>query len=341
MPSPPSASACPAPLPAPCRAPLRSPRAAPRSPRPAAPPRGAAPLGRRPPCRATAALLSAPIPLAPASHPALPALCHAPLRSPRAAPRLAAAAPVPLPTRPARPSRDGPLFFMNRSAGNGDHEESFCSEVDENEMEPSSGPINFVQFHRNGLLMLDAGLDKRLRFFQMDGRRKFFYSFDLVKAAVSKTGPLNGRDEKSLENFEISPDSKTIAFVGNEGYILLISSKTKQLIGTLKMNGNVRSLAFVNGGNQLIGSGGDDHVYHWDVRTRKCIHKATDEGSLTGLSLCTSQDSSYFATGSSSGIVNLYNRDEFLDGRRKQLKTIKDYQNLTVFSCTSRPRSVK
>ncbi|KAI4964928.1 hypothetical protein ZWY2020_057834 [Hordeum vulgare] len=103
-----------------------------------------------------------------------------------------------------------------------------------------------------GLLMLD-GLDKCLRFFQIDckrnpkiqsifvedcpvhkasflpdgseviqsGRRKFFYSFDLVKAAVSKTGPLNGRDEKSLENFEISPDSKTIAFVSNEGYVML------------------------------------------------------------------------------------------------------------------------
>ncbi|KAI5007819.1 hypothetical protein ZWY2020_008867 [Hordeum vulgare] len=101
----------------------------------------------------------------------------------------------------------------------------------------------------NIALGAEAGLDKCLRFFQIDckrnpkiqsifvedcpvhkasflpdgseviqsGRRKFFYSFDLVKAAVSKTGPLNGRDEKSLENFEISPDSKTIAFVSNEG----------------------------------------------------------------------------------------------------------------------------
>jgi U3 small nucleolar RNA-associated protein 18 len=48
-----------------------------------------------------------------------------------------------------------------------------------------------------------------------------------VKAAVSKIGPLTGREEKSLENIEISPDSRTIAFVGNEGYILLVSSKTK------------------------------------------------------------------------------------------------------------------
>uniref|UniRef100_A0ACD5TT05 Uncharacterized protein n=1 Tax=Avena sativa TaxID=4498 RepID=A0ACD5TT05_AVESA len=235
----------------------------------------------------------------------------------------------------------------------------FSRLVDANVQERSSGPINSVQFHRNGQLMLVAGLDKHLRFFQIDGkrnpkiqsifiedcpvykasflpdgsevilsgRRKFFYSFDLVKAAVSKIGPLTGRDEKSLESFEVSPDSKTIAFVGNEGYILLVSTKTKQLIGTLKMNGNVRSLAFADGGNQLISSGGDGHVYHWDLRTRKCMHKATDEGSLAGLSLCTSPDSSYFAAGSSSGIVNVYKRDEFLGGKKKPLKTI---ENLTT-----------
>uniref|UniRef100_A0ACD6A6W6 Uncharacterized protein n=1 Tax=Avena sativa TaxID=4498 RepID=A0ACD6A6W6_AVESA len=235
----------------------------------------------------------------------------------------------------------------------------FSRLVDANAQERSSGPVNSVQFHRNGQLMLVAGLDKHLRFFQIDGkrnpkiqsifiedcpvykasflpdgsevilsgRRKFFYSFDLVKVAVSKIGPLTGREEKSLESFEISPDSKTIAFVGNEGYILLVSTKTKQLIGTLKMNGNVGSLAFADGGNQLLSSGGDGHVYHWDLRTRKCMHKATDEGSLTGLSLCTSPDSSYFATGSSSGIVNVYKRDEFLGGKRKPLKTI---ENLTT-----------
>ncbi|XP_066377713.1 U3 small nucleolar RNA-associated protein 18 homolog [Miscanthus floridulus] len=235
----------------------------------------------------------------------------------------------------------------------------FSRLVDANIQDPSSGPINSVQFHRNGQLMLAAGLDKHLRFFQIDGkrnpkiqsifigdcpvhkasflpdgsevilsgRRKFFYSFDLVNAAVSKIGPLTGREEKSLESFEISPDSRTIAFVGNEGYILLISAKTKQLIGTLKMNGTVRSLAFVDGGNQLLSSGGDGHVYHWDLGTRKCIHKAFDDGSLAGISLCTSQDSSLFATGSTSGIVNVYKRDDFLGGKRKPLKAI---ENLTT-----------
>ena len=51
----------------------------------------------------------------------------------------------------------------------------------------------------------------------ISGRRKFFYSFDLVKAAINKIGPLMGREEKSLEVFEVSSDSSTIAFIGNEG----------------------------------------------------------------------------------------------------------------------------
>ncbi|XP_072952467.1 U3 small nucleolar RNA-associated protein 18 homolog [Typha angustifolia] len=226
--------------------------------------------------------------------------------------------------------------------------------VDANAEEPSNGPINSVQFHRNGQLLLTAGLDRRLRFFQIDGkrnakiqsifvedcpvhkasflpdgseviisgRRKFFYSFDLTKATVSKIGPLTGREEKSLEEFEVSPDSNTIAFIGNEGYILLVSSRTKELIGTLKMNGSARSLAFTDGGQQLLSSGGDGQVYHWDLRTRKCIHKGIDEGSLMGSSLCASPNSSLFAAGSSSGIVNVYKREEFLGGKRKPLKTI-------------------
>uniref|UniRef100_A0A7N0T3H8 U3 small nucleolar RNA-associated protein 18 homolog n=1 Tax=Kalanchoe fedtschenkoi TaxID=63787 RepID=A0A7N0T3H8_KALFE len=231
--------------------------------------------------------------------------------------------------------------------------------VDANVEDPSSGPICSVQFHRNGQLLLAAGLDRRLRFFQIDGkrntkiqsifiddcpvrkasflpdgsqviisgRRKFFYSFDLVKAKVDKIGPLVGREEKSLESFEISPDSSTIAFIGNEGYILLVSTKTKELIGTLKMNGTARSLAFADNGRHLLSSGGDGHVYHWDLRTRTCFHKGVDEGCLTGTALCTSPVGNMFAAGSDSGIVNVYNRDEFIGGKKKPLKTI---ENLTT-----------
>lgn len=231
--------------------------------------------------------------------------------------------------------------------------------VDANAFDPSNAPINSVQFHRNSQLLLVGGLDKKLRFFQIDGkrntkvqsifledfpikkasflpngsqviisgRRKFFHVLDLVKASVDKVGPLVGREEKSLESFEVSPDSDTIAFLGNEGYILLVSSKTKELIGTLKMNGTVRSVTFTDDGRQLLSSGGDGQIYHWDLRTRTCIHKGVDEGSINGTALCTSPNGSMFASGSDSGIVNIYNRQEFLGGKRKPIKAI---ENLTT-----------
>ncbi|CAL0303814.1 unnamed protein product [Lupinus luteus] len=231
--------------------------------------------------------------------------------------------------------------------------------VDANIQDPSNGPIHSVQFHRNGQLLLTAGLDRKLKFFQVDGkrntkiqsifleecpirkasflpdgsqvilsgRRKFFYSFDLVKAKVDKIGPLVGREEKSLEFFEVSPDSKLIAFVGNEGYILLVSTKTKQLVGTLKMNGTIRSLAFAEDGQHLLSAGGDGQVYHWDLRTMTCLHKGVDEGCINSSALCTSPGGTHFAAGSDSGIVNVYNREEFLGGKRKPIKTI---ANLTT-----------
>ncbi|KAL2899852.1 U3 small nucleolar RNA-associated protein 18-like protein [Bienertia sinuspersici] len=53
-------------------------------------------------------------------------------------------------------------------------------------------------------------------------------------------------------------------------------------------------------------------VYHWELRTRTCLHKGMDEGSINGTTLCTAPVGSLFAAGPSSGIVNVYNRDEFL-----------------------------
>ncbi|XP_051142918.1 U3 small nucleolar RNA-associated protein 18 homolog [Andrographis paniculata] len=231
--------------------------------------------------------------------------------------------------------------------------------VDVNLKAPSDSIVNSVQFHKNAQLLLVGGLDKTLRFFQVDGkkndliqnvfledcpirkaaflpdgshaiisgRRKFAYSFDLVNARVDKIAPLAGRDEKSIESFEVSPDSSIISFLGNEGYILLVSTKTKELIGTLKMNGTVRAVAFANDGQQLLSSGGDGRIYHWDLRTRTCFHIGTDEGCINSTALSVSPTGNLLAAGSDSGVVNIYNREDFLGGKRKPLKAI---ENLTT-----------
>eukprot|EP00250_Pteridium_aquilinum_P011421 c20055_g1_i1 orf=512-2092(-) len=223
---------------------------------------------------------------------------------------------------------------------------------DANADEPSNAVIHSVQFHRNAQILLTAGYDKRLRFFQIDGkrnpkvqsifledypilkaafvpdgsrviasgRRRFFYVYDMNAGSVEKMEPLFGREEKSLESFEVSPDGKTIAFLGNEGYILLASLKSKQLVGTLKMNGSVRAVSFAKDGQELLGLGGDGEVYHWDIGTRRCLHRGRDEGCIKGTTLSVSPDSKLFATGSNSGVVNLYDSKSFIDGRPSPAK---------------------
>mmetsp|Transcript_17016 Transcript_17016/g.28701 ORF Transcript_17016/g.28701 Transcript_17016/m.28701 type:complete len:535 (+) Transcript_17016:177-1781(+) len=212
---------------------------------------------------------------------------------------------------------------------------------DANQMEPSKAVVRSVQFHLNGQLLLTAGLDKSLRLFQIDGsrnpkvqtvfledmpihtarfsgdgrqvimsgRRRHFYVYDLGGGQVERVHGVFGREEKSFEGFAAAPEGAhqpMVAFYGNEGHIPLVSLKTRQAVGHLKMNGSVRSAAFSSDGLQLLSSGSDGTMYVWDVRTMKCLTRAVDEGCLNATALASSADGSLVASGSDSGVVNIY-----------------------------------
>jgi len=106
--------------------------------------------------------------------------------------------------------------------------------------EAADAVIQSVEFHPNGQLLLAAGLDKRLRLFNVDGvqnpkvqsvffqdmpihhaaftnggaqvvaagRRKFFYVLDLNAAKIEKVTGVFGREERSLESFAAHPDAE-------------------------------------------------------------------------------------------------------------------------------------
>ena len=91
---------------------------------------------------------------------------------------------------------------------------------------------------------------------------------------MDKVPRISGREEKSWENFTTSPDGSMIAFLGNDGYIILLDSQTKRLIAEFKMNGSVRSVAFTSRLSSigvglykssmdwdLVASGSDGDVY--------------------------------------------------------------------------------
>ena len=72
-----------------------------------------------------------------------------------------------------------------------------------------------------------------------------------------------GRQEKSWEKHTASPDGRLIAFVGNDGYVVLVDAQNKHWVGDLKLNGSVRAISFTPDGKQLIASGSDGDVYRY------------------------------------------------------------------------------
>jgi U3 small nucleolar RNA-associated protein 18 len=165
----------------------------------------------------------------------------------------------------------------------------------------------------------------------VSGRRSFFYIYDAVAGKIDHVPRIIGREEKSLERCVPSPDGRTLAFCGNDGYIILFDVHNKHWIADLKMNGSVRAITFTPDGEQLVASGSDGDVYRWDLKSRQCIERFSNEDGTITAALAAS--SRHLAVGAESGVVNLYServtsRDPFgkptpsLVSRKNPVKSI-------------------
>ncbi|XP_036609892.1 U3 small nucleolar RNA-associated protein 18 homolog [Trichosurus vulpecula] len=226
---------------------------------------------------------------------------------------------------------------------------------------PSSAKISSVQFHPSAQVIMVAGLDNAVSLFQVDGETnpkiqsiyleqfpvyrarfsasgeevlatsnlsKILYVYDMMGGNVIPVHQVRGLKEKFVRNFEISPDGSFLLLNGSSGYFHLLSMKTKELIGSMKINGKAAASAFSSDSTKIYASSVDGEVYIWDVNTRKCLNKFTDEGCLRGLSIAVSRNGQYVACGSSSGVVNIYNQDTCL--RETNPKPIKAIMNLVT-----------
>lgn len=82
----------------------------------------------------------------------------------------------------------------------------------------------------------------------------------MVAGKVDFVPCVMGRDEKSWESHFVSKDGKTVALLGNDGYVVLFDPHSKQATGSLKLNGSVRSVAFTADGLHLLASGSDGDI---------------------------------------------------------------------------------
>ncbi|KAG0165972.1 U3 snoRNP protein [Apophysomyces sp. BC1015] len=232
---------------------------------------------------------------------------------------------------------------------------------DANQMSPAKSGITSVAFHPDAQVMLTSSFDKTLRLFQIDGkvnpkiqsvyfkdtpissaafhpsgdqiivtgRRKHYYIYDVQSGVVDRCPGIWGKDEKSLEKFSISPCGRYIAFLGTNGHIILVSYLTKQWLADLKMNRTVESVDWSSDGEYLFSIGIEGEVYQWHIGQRECVKRWVDDGALNPSVMRVSPDEKYYATGSSAGIVNVYDRSALAPHTPKP-KPLKTIDNLTT-----------
>jgi U3 small nucleolar RNA-associated protein 18 len=239
--------------------------------------------------------------------------------------------------------------------------------TDANAAEPSKNPITALQFHKNGSVLLAAGTDRFLRFFQVDGdrnehllavrfndlpisaasflgsssevvlsgRKPFFYTYDTESGRVTKVPGLMGKKIKSYEHMVVSPEGSRIAFLGQGGYVHIADGRTRAWQCDVKMNTAARAAVFSDE-HSLISSGLDADIYKWDLRmTGRCVSrwKNADGTGVTSLSIGKNLDSSYLAVGSESGVLTLY--DGNIKPGMQAPSTLRVAMNLTTKVTTS------
>ncbi|XP_076293401.1 U3 small nucleolar RNA-associated protein 18 homolog wicked [Lasioglossum baleicum] len=226
------------------------------------------------------------------------------------------------------------------------------------------GPvISSVEFHPSSTVALVAGTSGTLSLFQVDGIENTklhsmqYKKFPISAAKFLRDGTevligsqyypychsynlISGKTNKillphgvtNIPDYEVSPDGKLIAFSGRTGEIYLLSSSSKELVGTLKMNARCRALCFTPDSKTLVTHGDSSEMYIWDVNSRSCVHRAIDDGCLSCESIAMAPSGQFLATGSKEGVVNLYDTKTVLE--KQNPVPLKIFLNL-VTSITS------
>ena len=217
---------------------------------------------------------------------------------------------------------------------------------DMNEETHSEGAVvRAAEFHPSASVGLVAGLAGVASLFQIDGKSNpkmqtvnfenypiktahftadgknfivgsqhfsHFYIYDMMAGKTIKVPWNEDGTRTTVQKFEVSPMGDIIAFHGRFGNIHIYSDRTRSKIFSLKMNDDITSCSFSSDGEILYSHGTGGEVYVWDIRAQECIHRFYDDGCVQGTALSVSRNNKYVATGSDSGIVNVYNRSEMM-----------------------------
>ena len=152
----------------------------------------------------------------------------------------------------------------------------------------------------------------------LSSRRRYFHVWDLSTGTINKvTRPLQTfkQSQKTTEHFKISPCGRYIGLISSArkggGSINILSTSTLQWESSCRIDsqGGIADFDWWTSGNGLAAIGKNGEVSEYSISERRIVGRWHDEGgvSVTVLSIG-GPDSQWIAIGSTSGIVNIYDR---------------------------------
>ncbi|TID22141.1 putative U3 small nucleolar RNA-associated protein 18 [Venturia nashicola] len=157
----------------------------------------------------------------------------------------------------------------------------------------------------------------------LGARRRYFHVWNLQTGQVEKISRVYGHQEeqRSMETFKISPDGGHIAIQGSArkggGILNILDANTLQWVAQARVEstGGIADFAWWADSKGLIIAGKNGEMTEWDMEDRIAVARWKDDGAVgtTTIALGGKSEKSlggwrYISVGSSSGIVNVYDR---------------------------------
>ncbi|XP_020804939.1 U3 small nucleolar RNA-associated protein 18 homolog [Drosophila serrata] len=229
--------------------------------------------------------------------------------------------------------------FIDRKARRIDLPEkilNFKRVKDLNRASYAEGLVSSVQFHPTSTAALVAGENSVATIYTVDGQKneklhnmrfkkfplicariapcgtkayfgstkKHYYAYDLLEATESKL--VLPSNINSMHRFEVSPCGKFIVTAGKYGAIHLLTANTNELLHSFKQEGEVRGLCWSGDSRRILACGSSSNVNVLSLRKNLIEHSFLDDGCISGQCIQLAPNQRLLATGSSEGVVNIY-----------------------------------
>ncbi|KFA70526.1 hypothetical protein S40285_00593 [Stachybotrys chlorohalonatus IBT 40285] len=160
------------------------------------------------------------------------------------------------------------------------------------------------------------------------GRRRYFHHWDLQSGIVQKTNQILGHrlEHKTMEKFKMSPCGRYMAIAASTkkggGIVNIISAESMQWIAAAQLSSHngIADFAWWSTGGGLTILGRDGQVGEYSIESRSFLGVWVDEGCVGGIVIALGGgqgpaglgDDHWVAVGSSTGITNIYDRNELV-----------------------------